>query len=189
MPRQVEALQGGNSRDARFEAAADAIVSGDIGILEQLLREDPELISARSQRTHNAPLLHYVAANGVEDFRQKTPKNIVEIARVLLEAGADVNAESNAYGGGCTTLGLAATSVHPERAGAQEALLQILLDYGAAVDKPGVGGNRHTAVEGCLWNGRGKAAKFLTERGAKLNLETAAGTGSLAVVEVFLRRG
>ena len=183
--RQVEALQGGNSRDARFEAAADAIVSGDVGILEQLLREDPELISARSQRTHNAPLLHYVAANGVEDFRQKTPKNIVEIARVLLEAGADVNAESNAYGGGCTTLGLAATSVHPERAGAQEALLQILLDYGAAVDKPGVGGNRHTAVEGCLWNGRGTAAKFLTERGAKLNLETAAGTGSLAVVRSF----
>jgi ankyrin repeat protein len=183
--QQVQALQRRNSQDARFEAAADAIVSGDIRILAQLLREDPQLISARSQRTHNAPLLHYVAANGIENFRQKTPKNIVEIARLLLDAGADVNAESNAYGGGCTALGLAATSVHPERAGVQEALLQILLDYGAALDKPGVGGNRHTAVEGCLWNGRGRAAKFLASRGAQLNLETAAGTGGLAVVRSF----
>ena len=56
------------------------------------------------------PLLHYVAANGVEDFRQKTPDNIVEIAELLLDAGAEVNAESNAYGGGCTALGLVATS-------------------------------------------------------------------------------
>jgi hypothetical protein len=65
----------------------------------------------RSQRTHQAPLLHYVAANGIKDFRQKTPRGIVEIANLLLEAGADVNAESNAYGGGCTALGLVATSV------------------------------------------------------------------------------
>jgi hypothetical protein len=183
--QQVEALQRGNSQGAKFEAAADAIVSGDIRILERLLRDDPELISARSQRSHNAPLLHYVAANGIEDFRQKTPKNIIEIARLLLEAGADVNAESDAYGGGSTALGLAATSVHPERAGVQEALLQILLDYGAAMDKPGVGGSRHTAVEACLWNGRGKAAKFLASRGAQLNLETAAGTGNLEVVRSF----
>ena len=182
--RQIRALQS-NSQDARFEAAADAIVSGDIRMLEQLLREDPELISARSQRTHNAPLLHYVAANGIEDFRQKTPKNIVEITRLLLEAGADVNAESDAYGGGSTVLGLAATSVHPERAGVQEELLQVLLDHGAAMDKPGVGGNRHTAVEGCLWNGRGRAAKFLASRGAQLNLEAAAGTGNLAAIRPF----
>jgi len=40
-----------------------------------------------------------VSANGVEDFRQKTPENIVAIARVLLEAGADVTAESDAYVG------------------------------------------------------------------------------------------
>ena len=35
------------------------------------------------------------------------------------------------YGGGCTTLGLVATSVHPERAGVQNALMQILIDHGA----------------------------------------------------------
>lgn len=149
------------------------------------MREEPELVRMRSQRAHQAPLLHYVAANGVEDFRQKTPDNIVEIAKVLLEAGADVNAESNAYGGGSTALGLAATSVHPERAGVQDALMQLLLDHGAVIENPGVAGNRHTAIEGCLANGRGQAAEFLASRGAQLNLETAAGAGRLDVVKTF----
>ena len=57
-------------------------------------------------REHRSTLLHYVSANGVEDFRQKTPANIVEITRLLLKAGADVNAESESYGGRSTTLGL-----------------------------------------------------------------------------------
>jgi len=120
--------------EARFEAAADAIVSGDIGTLQRLLREEPVLIHARSRRQHGATLLHYVSANGVEGYRQKTPRNIVDIAETLLRAGAEVDAIANVYGGGCTTLELAATSVHPERAGVQEALLQMLLDYGANID-------------------------------------------------------
>ena len=116
---------------SRFEAAADAIVSGDVATLKRLLREDPKLIRAISTREHGATLLHYVSANGVEGYRQKTPKNIVAIAEMLLNAGAEIDATANVYGGGCTTLGLAATSIHPERAGVQEALLQTLLDHGA----------------------------------------------------------
>lgn len=183
--KQIQALQRGTSHEAKFEAAADAITSGDIPKLKRLLRDDPELVHTRSQRRHRAPLLHYIAANGVEDFRQKTPNNIVEITKLLLDAGAEVNAESDAYGGGCTALGLVATSVHPERAGVQEALMEILLDHGAVIDKPDVAGNRHTAVEGCLANGRGKAAQFLASRGAGLNLETAAGAGKLDIVKTF----
>lgn len=72
--KQIRALQGGNSREAQFEAAADTIVSGNIPTLRRLLRDDPQLIRARSQRVHNSTLLHYVAANGVENFRQKTPR-------------------------------------------------------------------------------------------------------------------
>ena len=100
-----------------FEAAVDAILSGDSARLKKLLRENPELVRARSTREHRSTLLHYVSANGVEDFRQKTPKNIVEITKLLLEAGADVNAESDAYGGRSTALGLTATSCHPDAAG------------------------------------------------------------------------
>ncbi|MDP9172020.1 MAG: ankyrin repeat domain-containing protein, partial [Acidobacteriota bacterium] len=163
-----------------FEAAADAAISGDVETLRRLLNEDPRLVHTRSHRSHHAPLLHYIAANGVEDFRQKTPPNVLAIARLLLEAGADVNAESDAYGGGCTALSLAATSLHPERAGVQEELLQLLLDHGARIDKP-------DAVAACLANGRGRAAEFLASRGARLNLETAAGAGRLDVVETFFR--
>jgi len=39
-------------------------------------------------RRHHATLLHYVGANGIESFRQKTPANAVDIARLLLDAGA-----------------------------------------------------------------------------------------------------
>lgn len=181
----AEALQNTQSSEARFEAAADAIVTGDIVTVKRLLSEDPQLIQARSQRAHHAPLLHYVAANGIEGFRQRSPQNIVEIAKLLLEAGADVNAESNAYGGGSTALGLVAASVHPERAGVQEPLMQILLDHGAVLDVPGVAGNRHTAIEGCLRNGRPIAARFLGARGAALNLETAAGIGRLDLIRNY----
>src|SRR5262252_1312615 len=110
----IRALNQKGSQVAQFEGAVDAIVSGEVAPLKRLLRENPELIRARSTREHRATLLHYAAANGVEGYRQKTPKNAVRIATILLEAGADVEADAEMYGGGATTLGLLATSVHPE---------------------------------------------------------------------------
>jgi hypothetical protein len=181
----IEALARANSDVAKFEAAADAIITGDTATLERLLREEPELIRARSTREHRATLLHYVSANGVEGYRQRTPKNAVKMAEILLKAGAEVDAEADVYGGGATTLGLVATSIHPERAGVQNALMQILLDHGAVIDRPGVAGNRHGAVKGCLANGRGQAAEFLAKRSARLDLEEAAGVGRLDVVQSF----
>src|SRR4051794_35079424 len=112
---QVRALENAVPPAADFEAAADAIVAGDERGLAALLRKDPSLVKARSLREHHSTLLHYCSANGVEDYRQRTPQNVVAIARMLLDAGADVHAESEAYGGESTTLMLTATSVHPER--------------------------------------------------------------------------
>ena len=181
----LQKATGTNSLEAKFEAAADAIVTGDVPGLKQLLRESPELARQRSAREHRATLLHYCSANGVEGYRQKTPKNIVEITRVLLDAGAEVDAGADVYGGDCTTLGLAATSVHPEKAGVQEELMQLLLDHGAVMDKSGITGGRHSLIRGCLANGRPRAARWLAEHGAKLDLEGAAGTGRLDVVKTF----
>src|SRR5271170_1722023 len=114
-PKFVKHLQAlaGNTSVSKFEAAVDAIVAGDAVALQQLLRDEPDLIRRRSTREHGATLLHYVSANGFEGYRQKTPKNVVEIAELLLRAGAEVNTAANVYGGGCTTLGLVATSGHP----------------------------------------------------------------------------
>ena len=183
--KHLNELSQKSSVVAKFETAADAICNGDIKTLKRLLAEEPHLIHSRSTREHKATLLHYVSANGVEGYRQKTPKNIVEIAKVLLNGGADVNAEADVYGGGATTLGLVATSVHPFRAGVQNPLMQILLDHGADIDHETSAGNRQDAVTGCLANGRGEAAVFLAERGARLDLESAAGVGRLDIVKGF----
>src|SRR5215470_8949103 len=183
--RHLEALDRKNSSVARFEAAADAIISGKIAVLKRLLRQDLQLVQMRSTREHRATLLHYVAANGVENYRQKTPKNIVQITNLLLEKGAEIDATADVYGGGATTLGLAATSVHPELAGVQEALLLTLLDHDATIDQPRAAGNNDAAVLGSLANGRITAAKFLASHGAQLSLVSAAGIGRLELVRTY----
>jgi hypothetical protein len=178
----IEELERNDSEFSIFESAADAIVNGDTMTLARLLHENPGLIHARSKREHGAPLIHYVAANGVEDFRQKTPKNIVEITELLLKAGAEVDATTDAYGGLSTALGLAATSYHPAKAGVDIPLLEILLKHGALPD--GAPGGWRT-VTSALANGRPRAAQFLARHGAKLDLEGAAGVGRLDVVKTF----
>lgn len=109
----------------------------------------------------------------------------MQITNLLLEAGAEIDATADVYGGGATTLGLAATSIHPELAGVQEALLQTLLDHNATIDQPSVAGKTHSVVLDCLANGRIQAATFLAGRGARLTLESAAGTGRIDLVRIY----
>src|SRR2546422_2165882 len=71
--KHVEALTSAHSPVSKFEMAADAVVNGDVATLSKLLKENPNLTRARSTREHRSTLLHYISANGVEDFRQKTP--------------------------------------------------------------------------------------------------------------------
>lgn len=174
----IEGLSGQNSDISVFERAADAIVSGDVGELDRLLAAHEHLVHARSSREHRATLLHYVSANGVEKYRQRTPPNIMVIARRLLDAGAGIDAEADVYGGAWTALGLVVTSAHPRRAGVQNELADLLLDRGARVD-PGI-------VRSCLANGCPEAAAHMAARGAPLDLEEAAGIGRLDVVARYL---
>jgi ankyrin repeat protein len=173
--KHIEALTRKNSATSQFEQAAEAVIGGDASTLTRLLSENPKLIRARSTRVHRATLLHYIAANGFEDYRQKTPANAVDIAKILLDAGAEVDATSDSYGKD-TTLVLVATSIHPKRAGVQIALMQLLLDHGAVPD----------GVNACLGNGRPEAAEFLAQHGASLDLEAAAGLGRLNLVQQLL---
>lgn len=181
-------LKVSSSPVARFERAADAIVTGDIASLAQLLSEDRTMIRARSRRTHHAMLLHYVGSNGIEGWRQQTPQNIVEITNLLLDAGAEIDAKADMYGGGCTTLGLAATSIHPKDAGVLRPLLDALLARGAQVDAK-AGGNASLIVNSCLANGRPEAAEYLSTRGAPIDLEAAAGVGRIDLVKAFFTDG
>ncbi len=134
-PKFVNHLAGLNDKGSTiflFETATDAIVAGDVATLRALLRAHPEMTRARSTRAHRSTLLHYVSGQRRRELPPEDPANIVELTQVLIEAGADVNAESNAYGGGSTALGLTATSIHPETAGVQTALLELLVGAGAA---------------------------------------------------------
>lgn len=173
------------SLETRVEAAADAIVNGQIDELRWLLRTYPGLVHERSTRQHHATLLHYTGPNGIEYFRQLTPVNAPDIVRLLLAAGADVNATADMYGGGATVLGLAATSVTPQVAGVVEPLLAALIDGGASLAPDG-----GALVNGCLRNGRLAAASYLASRGAEVDLEAAAGVGQLDLVRAcFDERG
>lgn len=169
----------------QFEWAVEAVISGDVATLARFLRENPELVRARSMRRHRATLLIYVGANGVEGYRQKTPPNAVQVAETLLEAGAEIDAVGDMYGG-TTTLGLVATSVHPVFTGVQAELMEVLLHHGASIERAVASDYRRgLVVDACLANGRPGAAEFLAQRGARLELEGAAGVGRLDVVENF----
>ena len=172
--KHVQDLAQARTPVSQFEAAADAIANGDAARLKKLLRDNPALVRERSTREHGATLLHYVSANGVENYRQTTPKNIVEIAKILLDAGAEIEATCFVYGGDCTTLGLTATSVHPENTGVMNDLLALLLDRGAQLDRHNSAGNDQGIVFACLANGRLGSARFLAEHGAPLDFVSAA---------------
>jgi ankyrin repeat protein len=184
--RHLEVLSGDREWGDDFETAADAVVNGDLETLRSLVARNPELIRTRSGRVHRATLLHYVAANGVEDFRQKTPRNAVAIARFLLESGAEVDASAKTYDGGWweTTMNLLVSSTHPADAGLQPALVEVLADFGAAVN--GVV-NDESPLLTALDFGYVGAAEALVKRGARVdNVITAASMGRLDLVQRFV---
>jgi ankyrin repeat protein len=176
--KHIQSLAVRTTLAAQFEAAVDAIVGGDIDTLRSLLRNNRALVRERSAREHRATLLHYVGANGVEGYRQKSPLNAVEVTEMLLEAGADVNAVAEIYDED-TTLELVATSTHPARAGVQIALMELLLRHGATVEGP--------IVFSCIANGQPAAAEFLARHGAPVNIASAAGLGWIDLVQDLLK--
>ncbi|MEQ1503233.1 MAG: ankyrin repeat domain-containing protein [Myxococcota bacterium] len=177
------------SATARFEGAVDAVIDGDLPGLEALLASDPDLPRARSTRgccfdppVHRATLLHYVAANGVEDHRQRTPPNAVAILTALLRAGAEPDAEADLYGSRWTTVSLLVSSSHPAEAGLQVPLLEALAAFGAALD-----GSLHPPLRTALTFGMTDAAEALVRLGAEVrDLPTAAGLGRLDLAQVLL---
>jgi hypothetical protein len=160
-----------SSRDRRFdplfEAAANAVVSGDEASLAGLVADRPSLVTERSPLGHSATLLHYVAANGVEFRRQESGPGAPAVADRLLSAGAEVDALADTYGGGTsqTALVLLLTSGHPANAGVTNAVLDVLLGHGA--DPNGVNGDGSPL----------RAARHVGNHGAIARLTAAGATG------------
>ncbi len=166
-----------------FESAVDALVAGDVEKLSGFMDRHPELIDQTAPWGHRCQLIHYIAANGVEIHRQLTPPNVVEIARVLLEAGADPDALANTYGGGPnqTPLCLVLTSAHPGERKIRTALVQTLIEYGAAPN--GIDHN-NAPLQFALQYGETASAEILYQAGARpWNLWSAAGIGDLVELD------
>ena len=144
--------------DAKFHPAMAAINAGDFEQLKALVAADPALATSRSKRSHPT-LLQCLALDA------KGKPNALEMAQVLIDAGADLNDPL-----------VAAASID------NRPVAELLLDQGAAID--GAGG--WTPIEEALyWNSQNVLA-LLLERGAKVqNLRTAAGVGRLDLIENY----
>jgi hypothetical protein len=105
---------------------------------------------------HNPALLEFVTENPIR--HGKLPGNIVEVARVILDAGVERESLN-------TTLALAATGnvAHENRLSVP--LINLLCDYG---------GDPNSAVRAAVLHGYGESVNALIERGAKIDLPIAA---------------
>ena len=186
LAEHVDSVRQDGSPVHLFESGVEAVITGDLDALRSLLGAHPDLVRARSARVtpfdppvHRATLLHYLGANGVENYHQKTPPNAVDIARTLLNAGAEVDALADMYGGQCTTMSMLVSSTPPAQAGVQVALVETLVDFGAAVEARG-SGDWTSPLMTALAFGFLDAAEALVRLGARVDtLAAAAGLGRL----------
>lgn len=167
-----------------FEKAVDAVISGDTETLQSLLKKEPDLIRMRSSRAHRAMLIHYVAANGVEDERQRTPTNAVDVANVLIDAGAEIDATFLDGRSGTTPLVSLVTSFHPHKSGVAAELVSVFVNAGARVDGLKEDGE---PLRLALSFEYPESVQALLKCGAKvMNVEVAAGLGEFELVEGFV---
>ena len=162
-------------------------MTGDIATLSAMLQRDPELVRARAAREHGATLLHYTAANGHEGYRQNTPANAVDVARLLLEAGAEADALAFMYGFRVTTMEMLVSSAHPAKAGLHEALIDVLVDHGA--NPSGVREEGSPLMTAFRFR-YPRAADALVRRGARVdNVISAAALGRTDLLDAWVVDG
>ncbi|MHC4715724.1 MAG: ankyrin repeat domain-containing protein, partial [Planctomycetota bacterium] len=155
-------------------ARTDIFTAAALGKVEQVrafLKADPQ--AARAMAMGRISPLHIAAAGGHE-----------EVARILLDAGADVEAGAGTW---VPPLTLAAGMGHAN-------VVNLLLDSGAGIDaKDGDGG---TPLGTAAYQGRKDIVKLLLDRGAAANtagrdspLAHAVKGGQKAVAELLIARG
>ena len=177
----------------RFDEAVAAIVVGDVDRLRALLDAHPELVRARTNLEPpyhyftGATLLHHLAWN--PSRKEPVPNNVVAIARLLLDRGADPDAVTLGRSIG-TTMGLIVTSRMASEANASGPLIDLLRERGASLDLvtskaviPDWG--EQNVLDVSLSNYAIRAAEKLIELGAKPDICHAAALGRMDLVRGF----
>jgi ankyrin repeat protein len=162
-------------KDADFRRAVDMLDGGDVNGLRSHLRLHPDLVHRRvlfegDNYFTNPTLLEFVAENPTR--RGRLPSNIVDVARVILDAGGEKDDSSKN-----STLALVSSSSIARECKSQIPLIELLCERGA---DPNVG--RYDALS----YGEFAAAEALIRLGADIDLPTAAATGRIDVVRAAL---
>jgi peptide-methionine (S)-S-oxide reductase len=181
-----------SERDGLFREAVAAIDAGDIASLERLVAAHPALVCERLEspgdwlrekvgKALDGPkffarpyLLWFVAEDPVRNGR--LPQNIAAVAQKIIDL-AKWEAASNLQEQLDHALTLVSWSWIARDCGVQLALIDVLVDAGAALD-----GNQNNA----LVNGNVAAAEHLVKRGANLTLEVALALGRWDAVDRLL---
>jgi ankyrin repeat protein len=158
-------------------AVTEAIRTGNVTALKQLLAEYPELattriLDARCNGGGARTLLHVAT-----DWPGSFPKGAETVA-ALVAAGADVNAT---FGGAHTE-----TPLHWAASCDDVAVLDMLLDSGANIEAPGAVIAGGTPLADAVAFGQWQAARRLVERGAQANLWQAAALGLMDRVKNYV---
>jgi hypothetical protein len=153
-------------KDAAFRRALEFLDVGDVEGLRTHLRAHPNLVHQRvvfegGNYFQNPSLLEFVAENPIR--HGKLPANIVDVAKVILEAGAkNDRAMLN------ETLGLVCSGRVPRESGVQISLINLLCEYGA---DPNIG------VGPALLHAEFEAATALLRNDARIDMPVAAALG------------
>jgi hypothetical protein len=152
--------------DPVFRRAVDLIDAGDVAGLRAYLKQHPKLAHQHVgfegwNYFHSPTLLQFIAENPVR--HGKLPANIVDVAKVILDAGP-AQSELN------ETLMLVATGSVPRECRMQLPLIDVLCDHGADPD---------SAIHAAVLHGEMESVDSLIWRGARIDLPVAAALGRI----------
>jgi hypothetical protein len=159
--------------DVVFRRAVDLLDAGDAEGLREHLNRYPKLVHQRLDFEgwnyfRNPTLLEFIAENPVR--RGSLPKNIVEVAKVILDAGSDQDSRNVA-------LALVATGSVPLQLGLTVPLIELLCEYGA---------DPESAIDAAALHGSLLAVRSLLQHGARMTLPVAAALNSVADLQRLL---
>jgi len=144
-----------------FRRAVDLIDAGDADGLRAHIKQHPSLarrhmVFEGANYFHNPSLLEFIAENPIR--HNKMPENIVAVTEAILQSGVEQAALD-------VTLALVATGSVPEACGKQNALIDLLCDWGA---------DASSAIDAAVLHGGLNAVQALLCRGAKAGIAVAA---------------
>ncbi len=152
--------------NATFRRAVDLLDAGDVAGLRAHLDEHPDLVHQHvvfegGNYFQNPTLLEFVAENPIR--HGTLPANIVEVTKVILDAGPSQSARDE-------TLMLVSTGSVPRECRLQLPLIDLLCDHGA---------DPNSAVRAAALHGEFEAVRALIGRGARMDLPVAAALGRI----------